>query len=182
MFFYLLSYFLAPKSFTGEDSCEFQIHGSLAVISSIFKSLNTITQTRPAEPGEFTKRAFFNGKMDLTEVEGLADLLQAETELQRKQAYLQSEGALSKIYLKWRKMLIKSLANIEAVLDFDETEFLNEDILEEIVLDMKNLQNEIIKHLEQGKQGEILRNGVKTVIIGKPNAGKSSLLNNLCKY
>lgn len=157
------------------------MHGSLAVINSIFDSLNKIPLVRPANAGEFTKRAFLNGKLDLTEVEGLSNLLEAETEMQRVQAFLQTDGHLSKIYKKWREILLKNLANIEAVLDFDETESLEPDLLNKIAANIQNLNGDITNYLELSKKGEILKNGVRTVIIGEPNVGKSSLLNNLCK-
>lgn len=103
----LVLWFPGPKSFTGEDSCEFQIHGGPAVISSVLSSLSNIQNFAPAEPGQFTKRAFHAGKLDLTEVEGLGDLIHAETELQRKQALLQMEGTLSRLYNSWRGTLIR---------------------------------------------------------------------------
>ncbi|XP_057663869.1 tRNA modification GTPase GTPBP3, mitochondrial [Diorhabda carinulata] len=177
----LILWFPGPKSFTGEDSLEFQVHGGIAVINSVLKALGTIRNLRLAEPGEFTRRAFFNGKLDLTEVEGLADLLQAETEAQRKQAFLQSQGALSNLYNKWKHILIQSVAHIEAHIDFEETETLEVNILTSVRQNIVSLAEDIEKHLLDGRKGEILRNGVRTIILGEPNVGKSSLLNLLCQ-
>lgn len=135
----------------------------------------------PAEPGEFTKRAFYNGKLDLTEIEGLADLIHAETEQQRKQALLQAGGSLSNLYNSWKKELSTSLANIEAYIDFSEDDNIEQNVLENCNERIRSLVGEISKHLADGRRGEILRSGVRTVIIGQPNVGKSSLLNYLVR-
>lgn len=134
---------------------------------------------RPALPGEFTRRAFFNNKLDLTEIEGLADLIHAETEQQRKQALLQADGNLSKLYTEWRCALLQCTANIEAYIDFSEEDNIEHDILEDCNKALDDLKTQIEAHLSDGRKGEILRNGVRTVIIGEPNVGKSSLLNHL---
>ncbi|XP_060515853.1 tRNA modification GTPase GTPBP3, mitochondrial [Cylas formicarius] len=175
----LVIWFPGPRSFTGEDSCEFHVHGGLAVVNGMLDALSCIPSFRLAEPGEFTKRAFQNGKLNLTEVEGLADLLQAETEAQRKQAFLQTNGSLSKLYQKWKAVLLKNVAHIEAHIDFEETETLEHGLIDKVTSEAKLLIEEIEQHLNDGRKGEILRNGVNTVIIGEPNVGKSSLLNSL---
>lgn len=173
----LILYFNSPKSFTGEDSCEFQVHGGPAVVSALLNALSKVEGLRPAEPGEFTKRAFYNGKMDLTEVEGLADLIHAETEFQRRQAIIQADGHLSRLYKKWRKQLIRNIAYMEAYIDFSEDENIEDNILETLREELVTLGHEIQQHLVDGRLGERLREGVKMVILGDTNVGKSSLMN-----
>lgn len=176
----LLLYFKAPNSFTGEDIVELQIHGSKAVIASVMKNLSQIEGFRMAEPGEYSKRAFYNGKMDLTEAEGLADLIDSETSEQQKYAMRQMEGSLKNLYENWREEMIKVLAHLEAYIDFPD-----EDIPEDTVFKLTNtvfkLQEDINEHLKGDNIGERLREGFRVVIVGPPNAGKSSLLNAVVK-
>lgn len=148
-----------------------------AVVSALLKALSSVKGLRPAEPGEFTRRAFFNGKMDLTEVEGLADLIHAETEFQRRQALIQADGHLSKLYKKWRVQLIQIIAHVEAYIDFSEDDNIEDGVLEVMHKDLMTLETEIEQHLNDGRMGERLREGVRMVILGDTNVGKSSLMN-----
>jgi tRNA modification GTPase TrmE len=175
----IVMYFKGPKSFTGEDSAEFQVHGSTAVVSAILDALSSIEGVRLSRPGEFTKRSFLNGKMDLTECEAVADLINSETEFQRKQALIQADGHLSKLFNTWRKRLIKNVAHIEAYIDFSEDENIEDDVLHNVIKDLRELETEIRNHLNDGRKGEKLRDGVRLVLCGKVNAGKSSLMNHL---
>ncbi|XP_063695842.1 tRNA modification GTPase GTPBP3, mitochondrial [Culicoides brevitarsis] len=177
----LVLWFPGPQSFSGEDSCEFQVHGGTAVVQGILEALSSLPNFRPAEPGEFTKRAFYSGKLDLTEVEGLADLIHAETELQRRQALIQASGSLSKLYAGWRKDILRCVAHFEAYIDFAEDENIEDDTLEKVRNKLKMLAKDIEQHLKDGRKGERLREGVRTAIIGSPNVGKSSLINILCQ-
>jgi tRNA modification GTPase len=176
----LVLWFPAPASFTGEDIAEFHVHGSRAVISEILEVLSGLPDTRLAEPGEFSRRAYENGKMDLTEAEGLADLIDAETKIQARQALNQKQGILKDLYDKWRKDLIHILANIEAYIDFPD-----EEIPDIVVLEVGGavgrLKLNIEAHLNDNRRGEKLRSGLRAIIIGAPNVGKSSLLNCLAK-
>ncbi|HEY7990049.1 MAG TPA: tRNA uridine-5-carboxymethylaminomethyl(34) synthesis GTPase MnmE [Stellaceae bacterium] len=173
-------YFPAPHSYTGEDVAEFHVHGSRAVIAALLEILGRREGLRLAEPGEFTRRAFENGKLDLTEAEAVADLVDAETAAQRRQALRQLDGALGALYEDWRARLMRALARIEAEIDFPE-EGLPPDLWAGIRGDVAALAAEIAAHLADGRRGERLRDGVSVAIIGPPNAGKSSLLNALAR-
>ncbi|KAG7199873.1 hypothetical protein KM043_014322 [Ampulex compressa] len=174
----LCLWFPGPRSFTGEDCVEFQVHGGPAILASLMESLSSLNLI-PASAGEFTRRAFYNNKLDLTEVEGLADLIHAETEQQRKQALFQASGQLSKLYNGWRNNLLSCIAMLEAYVDFSEEDNLSSNILGNCEVIIKELIKDIEVHLVDSRKGEVLRNGVKTVILGEPNVGKSSFLNRL---
>jgi tRNA modification GTPase len=175
----LVIWFPAPASFSGENVAELQIHGGRAVIEGVFRALASIDGLRPAEPGEFARRAFEHGKLDLTEAEGLADLIDAETEAQRRQALRQSGGALKALYDGWRERLIMALASIEAELDFSDEGDVPDAVAEVALAAARGLRTQITAHLADGRRGEILRDGLRVVIAGPPNAGKSSLMNAL---
>jgi tRNA modification GTPase len=176
----LVLFFPAPHSFTGEDVVEFHTHGGRAVANAVSECLSSLPHSRIAEPGEFTRRAFENGKMDLTEAEAIADLVHAETEAQRKQALRQLEGDLGKLYEGWRVRLSRNLAYREAAIDFSDEE-LPVDIINKENAELCRLRAEIWVHLDDRNRGERVREGFSVAIAGPPNAGKSSLLNALAK-
>jgi len=176
----LLLWFPAPNSYTGEDLAEFQVHGSNAVINSLLKVLSEQDNCRIAEPGEFTKIAFQNDKIDLLKAESIGDLIHAETELQRQQAVKLVQGNASNYYNDLREKLIKSLSYIEAKIDFAEDD-LPEKVFKEVYKSIKDIHHDIKKILEDNQVGEKIRNGFRVSITGEVNAGKSSLLNLLSK-
>lgn len=175
----LAIFFPSPKSFTGEDVVEFHIHGSPAVAHKLAEVLSSFPGVRLAEAGEFTRRAFENGKLDLTRAEGLADLVDAQTEAQRKQALRQSRGGLAEIYHRWHERLLHKRVEAEALIDFSDQEDVAQSLDSPSREDLREIAEEIRSHLNDGRRGERLREGVHLAIVGPPNAGKSSLLNML---
>ena len=174
----IIIWFPGPNSYTGEDMVEFHVHGSLAVVQAIQNSISEIEGCRIADPGEFTKIAFQNNKINLLKAESIADLISSETEIQRRQAVKIMTGKSAERFNSWRDGLVKVLANVEAKIDFPD-EDLPEDILKNIKTKVNEIKNEIKKTLNDQKVGERIREGFKIAIVGPPNAGKSSLLNYL---
>ena len=172
----LVLFFPAPESFTGEDVAELHVHGGRAVVAAVLAELAGFAGFRPAEAGEFTRRAFLNGRMDLTEVEGLADLIAAETEAQRRQAVRQAGGALRVLYDGWRERLVRARALIEAELDFADEDDIPASVSGGAFAEARAVGQEIAAHLAD-RRGERLREGAEVVVLGPPNAGKSSLIN-----
>lgn len=177
----LVLFFDGPASFSGEDSCEFHLHGGVASVAAVLSSLGDMPGLRLADAGEFTRRAFLNGKLDLTQAEGLADLIAAETEAQRRLALRNAEGGQRRVYEEWRKRILHGRAMIEAELDFADEADVPGSVADRIWADMQALERDIDTNLGSARAGEIVRNGFEVIILGAPNAGKSSLMNALAR-
>lgn len=173
----LVLWFPAPRSETGEDLAELHVHGGRAVARSMLLAIAKVRGTRLAEPGEFARRAFENGKIDLTQAEAIADLVDAETEAQAKQALRQAGGRLGRLYESWRAELIEAQALTEAAIDFSDEGDVGNLVAGEAHSRVVSLERRIRIHLDDGHRGEILRDGFHVVIAGPPNVGKSSFLN-----
>ena len=176
----IITFFKAPRSFTGEDVAEISVHSSQYVLKKIFEKLLSIENVDLAGAGEFSKRAFLNGKIDLVQAEAIPDLIASETEAQHKQAILQLQGNLGKIYENWRHKIMEISAFIEALIDFPEDD-LPTDIVDKINQEVVDLKSQISQHLNDNKVGQKIKNGLSLAIIGAPNSGKSSLMNFLAQ-
>ncbi len=177
----LAVFFPGPASFPGEDCAELHLHGGRAVVAAVLDALSRLDGLRHAEAGEFTRRAYLNGKMDLTSAEALADLIEAETENQRRLALANAAGRQGRLYDEWRQRILHARAMIEAELDFADEGDVPGSVAEEIWRDMKAIATELSDHIAGFHHAEIIRDGYKVAIIGAPNVGKSTLLNTLAR-
>lgn len=177
----LAMFFPAPNSFSGEDCAELHLHGGRAVLAEMFRELSALPDMRHAEPGEFTKRAFLNNKLDLVETEALADLIAAETETQRRLAVSGAGGSQSGLYASWRERLLHAQAMIEAEFDFSDESDVPGSVADAVWVDISALIHEIGAHIGGYRRAEIIKEGFQVVILGAPNAGKSSLINALAR-
>ena len=177
----LLLRFPGPGSFTGEDGFELHIHGGRAVTAGVLEALGTIQGLRPAQPGEFARRAFLNGKLDLTEAEGLADLIEANTSAQRDQALALVGGRLRDQAQRWRSAVLELQARVEAEIDFSDEGDVPDDVVSGLRQRVTSLGDKMLAALADGRRGEVLRQGFTVVLAGAPNAGKSSLMNVLAR-
>eukprot|EP00037_Helgoeca_nana_P022036 m.223984 g.223984 ORF g.223984 m.223984 type:complete len:569 (+) comp25865_c2_seq5:346-2052(+) len=170
----------APRSYTGEDMVELHLHGGSAVVTAVSSALGAMDGVRPAVPGEFTRRAFRNGKMDLTQVEGVHDLVAAETDAQRVQALRYVSAETTALYDSWRDELLHIMAHVEAFIDFGEDEGIEDDVMQQALARLATLRVTIADYVKGAGCGERLRHGVRIAVVGNPNVGKSSLMNYLC--
>lgn len=177
----LVIFFAGPNSFTGEDVAELQVHGGPAVVSAVLKRITSLPGIRHAEPGEFTRRAFVNGKMDLAQTEALADLVNAETEAQRRFALRNADGVQGVLYSSWRTRLIHARAMVEADIDFADEDDVPGSVAASVWSGVSKLIEEITEHIQGFATAEIIQDGFEVVILGAPNAGKSSLFNALAQ-
>jgi tRNA modification GTPase len=177
----LIAWMPGPQSFTGEDTAELQVHGSPAVVRRLLRGISSIPGVRLAEAGEFTRRAFLNGRLDLTEVEGLGDLIEAETETQRAQAVARLAGGISHKVAAWRETLLDARAEVEARLDFSDEGDVSSELPHNVIQSIEALASDLSSAVESVGRGRIVREGLRVALAGPPNVGKSSLLNALAK-